>query len=136
MPASAARLGGVVVQTLEISRSPSRRVETYLARLALLAAFFLVCPFASVTLNASQCDQASAVVGSHLRFVRMSQNSMHQSSSDDSCHALLNQFVASVTARQGAALCQDSAVRQRALEILDEEIQTANDRIAERSCVQ
>jgi hypothetical protein len=134
MPAAAACLRGVLVQKLEISRSLPRQGVTHLARIALLAAFFLLCPFATVTLNASQCDQSSAVVVSHLQFVRMSQNTIHQSSRDDHCGALLSQFVASVTARRAAVLCQDGAFRQRALEILDEEIQAANARIPEQSC--
>jgi hypothetical protein len=56
--------------------------------------------------------------------------------SDENCLAYFKQFVEAVAARQAAVTCQDDIGRQRALEILDAEIQLFNDRIAEHSCQQ
>lgn len=64
----------------------------------------------------------------------MSQNSMNHPTSDDKCHTFVRQFVEAVEARQVTANCQDNVARQRSLEILDEEIQAFNERIAEQSC--
>jgi len=64
----------------------------------------------------------------------MAHNSMDYTSRDDNCRVFIKQFVEAVEARQAAATCQDSVARQRNLEILDGEIQTFNERIAEQSC--
>ena len=64
----------------------------------------------------------------------MSHNSMDHTTRDDNCRAFIRQFVEAVEARQAAATCQESAARQRSLAILDGEIQTFNERIAEQSC--
>jgi hypothetical protein len=73
---------------------------------------------------------------SHLRHARASQNRMGHSADDQSCRVVITQFVEAVTARQAAATCQDGVSRQRTLEMLDAEIRTFNDRIAEQSCGQ
>jgi hypothetical protein len=87
-------------------------------------------------LSASECGQSSIVAASHVRLARASHNSMDGAANDDNCRAYFKQFVEAVTARQTAAKCQDGLERQRAIEILDAEIKTFNDRIAERSCEQ
>ena len=90
----------------------------------------------TAALSASQCDQESTAGASHLRRVRASQNSMGHAAGDQNCRVVITQFVEAVTARQAAATCQDGASRQRTLEMLDTEIRTFNDRIAEQSCGQ
>jgi hypothetical protein len=80
---------------------------------------------ATATLGASQCDQTSITVASHLRLARASQSNMDHVAN-----------VEAVTARQAVATWQDGVARQRALETLDVEIQLFNDRIAEQSCGQ
>jgi hypothetical protein len=92
--------------------------------------------YTKTALSASQCDRASIVVASHLRLTRVSHNSMGHAANDEDCRTYFKQFVEAVTARQTAASCQDGLERQRALEILDTEIQKSNDRIAEQSCGQ
>ena len=91
---------------------------------------------ATATLGASQCDQTSIAVASHLRLARASQSSMDHVANVETCRAYFTQFVEAVTARQAAATCQDGVGRQRVLENLDVEIQLVNDRIAEQSCGQ
>ncbi|MGA9965312.1 MAG: hypothetical protein WBQ10_08915 [Terriglobales bacterium] len=61
---------------------------------------------------------------------------MVHSAVDENCRVVIAQFVEAVTARQVAATCQDSVGRQRALKVIDAEIETFNDRIAEQSCGQ
>jgi hypothetical protein len=90
----------------------------------------------TAALGASQCDQTSVAVASHLRLARASQSSMDHVANVENCHAYFKQFVEAVTARQAAATCQDGVGRQRGLEKLDLEIQLVNDRIAEQSCGQ
>ena len=85
--------------------------------------------------SASQCDQESTAGASHLLRARASQNSMGHAAGDQNCRVVIAQFVEAVTARQAAATCQDGASR-RTLEMLDAEIRTFNERIAEQSCGQ
>jgi hypothetical protein len=92
--------------------------------------------YTATALSASQCDPASIVVASHLRLARASHNSIEHAANDGDCRAYFKQFVEAVTARQAAVSCQDGQERQRALDILDTEIDAFNDRIAEQSCGQ
>jgi hypothetical protein len=85
----------------------------------------------AAALGASQCGQAS-VVSSHLRLARSSQNSVGKPPTDESCRLDFRQFIEAVTARQAVADCPNDVQRQRALEVLDAEIQIFNDRIADR----
>jgi hypothetical protein len=89
----------------------------------------------TAALGASECDQESTLGASHIRRARTSQNSMNHPSVDENCRVVIAQFVEAVTARQAAATCENGASR-RALKVIDAEIQTFNDRIAEQSCVQ
>lgn len=90
----------------------------------------------AAALGAAQCDQDSTLAASHLRRARASQNSMDHSAVDKNCRVVIAQFVEAVAARQAAATCQDSVGRQRALKVIDAEIETFNDRIAGQSCGQ
>jgi hypothetical protein len=90
----------------------------------------------TAALGASECDQDSTLGASHIRRARASQNSVSYSSVDEKCRVVISQFVEAVTARQAAANCANSVSRERALRIIDAEIETFNDRIGEQSCGQ
>lgn len=105
-------------------------------RQAVFVALFFLSLFTTGVLSAPQCDQESTLAASHLRRARASHNSMIRSAADEKCRLVLAQFVEAVAAREAAATCQDSASRQIALKLIDAEIATFNDRIAEQSCVQ
>ena len=85
----------------------------------------------AAALGASQCVQAS-IVSSHLRLARSSQNSIGRPATDESCRLAFRQFIEAVAARQAVSDCPNDVERQRALEVLDAEIQIFNDRIAGR----
>jgi hypothetical protein len=86
----------------------------------------------TAALGASECDQDSTL-GAYRR-ARASQNSVTHSSVDEKCRVVISQFVEAVTARQAAAACQNSVSRERALRIIDAEIESFNERIGEQSC--
>ena len=90
----------------------------------------------TAALGASECDRDSTLGAPHIRRARVSQNSVNHSSVDEKCRVVISQFVEAVTARQAAATCQNSVSRERALRIIDAEIETFNDRIGEQSCGQ
>ena len=89
----------------------------------------------SGAINASNCDQALTVAGSQLRTAPIVQHNLDPTG-DAKCRVVIAQFVEAVTVRKAAATCQDSVGRQRALKVIDAEIETFNDRIAEQSCAQ
>lgn len=99
-------------------------------------ALFLLSLSNAAALGAVQCDQESTLASSQIRRARASQNSMVLSAVDENCHAVIAQFVEAITARQAAATCQDGAGRQRALAVIDAEIEKVNDLIAQQSCGQ
>ena len=88
----------------------------------------------TAALGAPECDPEPTLSASHIRRARPSQNSVSHSSVDENCRVIISQFVEAVTARQAAATCQNSVSRERALRIIDAEIETYNDRIGEQSC--
>jgi hypothetical protein len=99
-------------------------------------ALLLLSMSSTAALGASDCDQESSLGASHIRRARESQNSVSHSSVDEKCRVVISQFVEAVTARQAAATCQNSVIRERALRIIDAEIQTFNDLIGQQSCGQ
>ena len=99
-------------------------------------AILLLSMSSTAALGAPDCDQESTLGASHIRRARASQNSVSHSSVDEKCRVVISQFVEAVTARQAAATCQNSVSRERALRIIDAEIETLNDRIGEQSCGQ
>lgn len=105
-----------------------------MTRTAIVVLVLTLCT--SGAINASNCDQALTVAASQLRTAPIVQHNLDYPTADAKCRVVIAQFVEAVTARQAAATCQESVGRQRALEILDEQIRTFNDRLAEQSCSQ
>jgi len=83
------------------------------------------------TAAASSCDSLIAFAP---QLPRTSQEGKNKATNDDKCRAFTEQFIRAVTARQAASACEESAVRRRALEYLDVEIEKFNNQIAEQSC--
>jgi hypothetical protein len=97
-------------------------------------ALLLVSMSTTAAFGASECDQKSTLSASHIWRARALQNSGNHSSVDEKCRVVISQFVEAVTARQAAATCLNSVSGERALRIIDAEIETFNDRIGEQSC--
>jgi len=90
----------------------------------------------AAALGASECGQELTLDASHIRRARASQSGVGHSSVDEKCRIVVSKFVEAVTARQAAATCQNSVSRERALRIIDAEIEAFNDLIGELSCGQ
>jgi hypothetical protein len=91
----------------------------------------------TVAIAEPQCAYASVAVPSFDRGAHHPQQSgLDHAASGDICRVYIKHFVEAVMARKDAASCQDGFARQRALEVLDGEIEAFNDRIAENSCAQ
>jgi hypothetical protein len=99
-------------------------------------ALLLLSMSSTAALGASECDQESTLGAPRIRRARASQNSVSHSPVDEKCRVVISQFVEAVTARQAAATCQNSVSRERALRIIDAEIETINDLIGQQSCGQ
>jgi hypothetical protein len=99
-------------------------------------ALLLLSMSTAAALGASECDQELTLDASHIRRARASQNGVSHSSVDEKCRVVISQFVEAVAARQAAATWQNSISRERALRIVDAEIETFSDLIGEQSCGQ
>jgi hypothetical protein len=99
-------------------------------------ALLLLSMSTAAALGPSECDQELTLDVSHIRRARASQSDVSHSSVDEKCRIVISQFVEAVTARQAAATCQNSVSRERALRIIDAEIEKFNDLIGEQSCGQ
>lgn len=104
-----------------------------MARMAIVV--FILLLSAPEAMSAPNCDQALKAAASQL-LAPTKLGRMAYLSNDEKCRVIAKQFVEAVTVRQVASTCQERAGHQRALELLDEQIQTFNDRLAEQSCTQ
>ena len=98
-------------------------------RIAMFAIALVVIPATASKVEAS-CNQASQVAAARVRWAAARQSSVDPAHYDESCRANGNLFFEAVKARQATAICEDGIDRQRALEILDGEIDAFNNLIA------
>jgi hypothetical protein len=82
--------------------------------------------------DASSCGQASELTAARARWAAVRQ--IRAADTDKICRAYGNHFYEAVVTRQTASLCEDSANRQRNLEMLDAEIDAFNNLIA-KQCI-
>ena len=99
-------------------------------RIAML--FVAILPIAVTVskVEASYCSQTFDVATARNRWAVARRTSVNAAHDDESCRAYGNQFFEAVTARQAASICEDGVNRQRALEMLDAEIDALNNLIA------
>jgi hypothetical protein len=99
-------------------------------RIAMLLVAILPIAVTACKVEASYCGQSFDVAVARNRWAVARQRSVDPAHYDESCRAYGNQFFEAVTARQAASICQDGVDRQRALEMLDAEIDAFNNLIA------
>jgi hypothetical protein len=105
-------------------------------RIVLAVSPVLLLLSSTVAIAEPQCAYASVAVPSFDRGAHHPQSGLDHAASGDICRVYIKHFVEAVTNRKDAASCQEGFARQRALEVLDGEIEAFNDRIAENSCAQ
>ena len=98
---------------------------------SLLAAFLFV-SLASTVLaaNVSYCAQAHDSAEARLKWALERQGNGATLQKDDSCRAYRKEFYEAAVTRQNVTHCEQDAIRQSALEVIDAEIIAFNDLIA------
>jgi hypothetical protein len=98
-------------------------------RIAALLAIFLVTPAAAAKVDVTFCAQAHDTATVHLRWALALKHDskLHE---DDSCRVYRNQFYEAAVTRQNVTRCEQGDIRERALELIDAEINALNDLIA------
>jgi hypothetical protein len=97
----------------------------------LLAAFLLVFLATPVmAAKVSYCAQAHDSAGARLKWALESQRDGKTLQKDDSCRAYRSEFYEAAVIRQNIRHCEQDDIRQRALEVIDTEINAFNDLIA------
>jgi hypothetical protein len=97
----------------------------------LLAAFllaFLATP--ATTAKVSYCAQAHDSAAARPKWALERQRDGKMLQKDDSCRAYRSEFYEAAVTRQNIMHCEQDDIRQRALEVIDAEINTFNDLIA------
>jgi hypothetical protein len=98
-------------------------------RIAALLVIFLVTPAMAAKVDATFCTQAHDTAAVHLRWALAQQNDS-ELHTDDSCRVYRNQFYEAAVTRQNVTRCEQGDIRERALEVIDAEIDAFNDLIA------
>ena len=100
-----------------------------MTRIATLLVIFLVTPAMADRVDGTFCNQAHDTAELHLRWARVQQHDskLHE---DDSCGVYRNQFYEAAVTRQKVTRCEQGDIRERALEVIDAEINALNDLIA------
>jgi hypothetical protein len=101
--------------------------------IAFLMAFF-VAPAMAADLDVNYCTRAHDAAAARLRWA-LAQQHDGKLQTDDSCRVYRDEFYQTVVTRQTVTLCEQGAIRERALQAIDAEINAFNDLIA-TSCVE
>ena len=109
-----------------------QKIYPPMIRIAAILIIFLVTPAMAAKVDATFCTQAHDTAVVHLRWALAQQHDseLHQ---DDSCRVYRNQFYEAAVTRQDVTRCEQGDIRERALRIIDAEIDAFNDLIA-NSC--
>ena len=100
-------------------------------RIVTFAAALLAIPATAAKVEA-YCSQGSQVAAARVRWAVVRQSSIDPARHDEGCRAYGSHFFEAVKTRQDVAICEEGIDRQRALEMLDAEIDAFNNLIASR----
>ena len=98
-------------------------------RIVIFAIAVLIVPATASKVDASYCGQVSELAAARLRSATR-ESRVDPAHNEKSCRALGNHFFEAVEARQAASICDDGIDHQRALDVLDAEIDAFNNLIA------
>ena len=98
-------------------------------RITALLASFLITPAMAAKVDGTFCNRAHDTAEVHLRWALAQQHDskLHE---DDSCRVYRDQFYEAAVTRQSVTRCEQGDIRERALEVIDAEINAFNDLIA------
>jgi len=99
-------------------------------RIVIFAIAVLIVPATASKVDASYCGQVSELAAARLRWAATRESRVDPAHNEKSCRALGNHFFEAVEARQAASICDDGIDHQRALDVLDAEIDAFNNLIA------
>jgi hypothetical protein len=82
--------------------------------------------------DTSTCTQLSDLSTARVRWEAVRNSRIDPAHNEENCRSYSTNFFEAVKARQAASFCRDGIDRERALELLDTEIDAFNDLIATR----
>jgi hypothetical protein len=101
-----------------------------IAAFLLVAFLFVFLAIPVLAANVSYCAQAHDSAETHLKRALERQGNGKALQNDDSCRAYRSEFYEAAVTRQNVTHCEQDAIRQSALEVIDAEINAFNDLIA------
>jgi hypothetical protein len=99
-------------------------------RIVMLSIVLLIDPATPAKAGSSYCGQASELTAARVRWAAARHSRVDPAHGEKNCRAYGLHFYEAVTARQAATLCRDGIDRQRALDLVDMEIDAFNNLIA------
>jgi hypothetical protein len=106
-----------------------QQIYLSMIRIAALLIILVVTPAVAAKVDVTFCTQAHDTAAVHVRWALAQQHDskLHK---EDSCRVYRNQFYEAAVTRQNATRCEQGDIRERALEVIDAEINAFNDLIA------
>src|SRR5260370_8259408 len=102
-------------------------------RIATSAAVVLVNTAAACPASTTECAQATELAAARVRWGIRTFNSPDAAYKQEACRAYSKYFYEAVTTRQAISICGQGPARKRDLDIVDSEIETANNPITTHS---
>src|SRR4051794_38455997 len=99
-------------------------------RIIALAFTLLIDPETTCAADVAGCTQLSDLSAARVRWAAVRNKPVSPAHNEESCRSYDTNFFEAVTTRQAASFCRHGVDRQRALELLDSEIDAFNDLIA------
>jgi hypothetical protein len=103
---------------------------TLVSGIIILAAVLLIDPAIAAGVEKLGCNQLRDLSAAGLRWAAVRKSRVDPGHGEESCRTYGSNFFEAATMRQAASFCKDGVDRQRALELLDAEIEAFNDLIA------
>ena len=102
---------------------------TPFGRVGVLVLYSLVSPAMAAKIDNAYCSQAHDAAAARLQWARAHQHTT-KSQEDDSCRVFRSEFYKAAVTRQNITHCEQSDIREHALQVIDAEIDAFNDLIA------
>ena len=103
---------------------------TLMSCIIILAVALLIDPAIAAGAEKLGCSQLRNLSAAGLRWAAVRKTRVDPGHGEESCRSYGSNFFEAATMRQAASFCKDGVDRQRALELLDAEIEAFNDLIA------
>jgi hypothetical protein len=117
---------------MPFKNQPQRRICSLMIRIGTFLVVFLVTPATAAKVDIAYCTQVHDAAAARLKWALVHQHD-NKLQASDSCRSFRSEFYNAAVTRQNVTKCEQDDIRERALKVIDAEIDAFNDLIA-NSC--